>query len=246
MTRAPRPSIRAILFDKDGTLLDFQKTWAPLNRDAAAFAAGGDGALAHRLLAEHGMDPQTGITAPDSLLAAASNGEIATAWVASGAPFEGDALARELDRRFAAGASTAVPVTDLAELFGRLRARGLKLGIASSDSEGGIRAMMQRFGIDDLTDFVAGYDTGHGRKPGPGMVHAFCAAVGIDPAETAVVGDNLHDMDMAGAAGVALRVAVLTGTGTRANLAAHADACLDTIDQLEALLDARMLDAPAT
>lgn len=232
-----RRAIRGILFDKDGTLLDFQKTWGPMNAEAALFAAGGDRSLARRLLTVAGTDPDTLVTKPDSLLAAASNAEIASAWVAAGSPFEAGALLAALDQRFTEGAANAVPVADLSRLFGRLSARGYVLGIASSDSEGAIRAMTRRFEIDGHLRFCAGYDSGHGRKPGPGMFNAFCAAAGIAPSEAAVVGDNLHDMDMAAAGGAGARIAVLTGTGTRQTLELHSDACLESIELLEAWLD---------
>lgn len=232
-----RTPIRAVLFDKDGTLLDFQRTWGPMNFEAAHFAAGGDDGLARRLMEVGGMDPDTRVTRADSLLAAASNHEIAAAWAEAGSSFQTEPLARELDRRFAAGVVHAVPVTELDALFARLKQRGLKLGIASSDSEAGIRAMMDRFGLAPFVDFIAGYDTGHGRKPTAGMIVAFCAAVGVSASETAVVGDNLHDMHMAHAGGAGLKIAVLTGTGTRTSLAAHADICLDGITELETLLD---------
>ena len=41
--------IKAILFDKDGTLIDFDKTWAETNRKGALIAADGDTALADAL-----------------------------------------------------------------------------------------------------------------------------------------------------------------------------------------------------
>jgi phosphoglycolate phosphatase len=232
-----KPTIRAILFDKDGTLLDFQRTWGPMNVAAAKYAAQGDEGLARHLLSRGGMDPDTHITRPDSLLAASSTHEIAAAWVEAGSRFKVDDLAHEMDRMFTEGAVAAVPVTDLEALFARLKRRGLHLGIASSDSEAGIRAMVSHFGLAPHLDFVAGYDSGHGRKPTAGMVSGFLAAVGISAAEVAVVGDNLHDMEMANAAGAGLKVAVLTGTGTQASLSAHADVCLDGITDLEALLD---------
>ena len=52
-------AIRGILFDKDGTIIDYARTWVPLNREAANFAAGGDVALAAELLRAHGQDPDT-------------------------------------------------------------------------------------------------------------------------------------------------------------------------------------------
>ncbi len=93
------------------------------------------------------------------------------------------------------------------------------------------------FKLLGLLDFAAGYDSGHGFKPDPGMVHGFCARTGLVPAEVAVIGDNLHDLEMGRRGGVGLVVGVLTGTGERAELTAHADHVLDGIRDLEALLD---------
>lgn len=233
----PEGRVRAILFDKDGTLIDFQKTWGPLNRRAAALAARGDETLADHLMRVGGLDPRTGLTAADSLLAAANTLEIAEAWIAAGSAFAPGELAAALDDLFTRSAHEAVPVTDLHTLFARLKARGLKLGIASSDSEPSIRALATHLAITTHLDFVAGYDSGHGVKPGGGMVTAFCRAVGVPPAETVVVGDNLHDMAMGRAGAAAAVIGVLTGTGTEETLAAAADVCLPGIDALEAWLD---------
>ena len=128
-------------------------------------------------------------------------------------------------------------VPGLEEVIDRLKARGYTLGIATSDSQAGAHASLAHFGVLELMDFVAGYDSGHGQKPGPGQVHGFCAATGLVPQEVAVVGDNLHDLEMGRSAGAGLVVGVLTGTGERAHLAPHADHVLDSIAGLEALLD---------
>lgn len=229
--------ICAVLFDKDGTLLDFAASWGPTNRRAALHAANGDSSLADRLLHACGMDPTTGEVAADSLFAASSTGEIARAMVEHGSPFDVHDLTVALDGFFVDGAAHAVPLTDLAALFTRLQARGLRLGIASSDNEASIRLMVQHKGLADLVDFVAGYDSGHGVKPGPGMVHAFAEAVGVGVHEVLVVGDNTHDLHMARHAKAGLAVGVLSGTGTREHLEPIADHVLDSVDDLVALLD---------
>ncbi|MBB4064321.1 HAD family hydrolase [Gellertiella hungarica] len=231
-------TIRAILFDKDGTLLDYAKSWLPVNRELAIFAADGDQELANHLLRETGMDPETGYVVPDSLLAAGNTREISEGLVAAGARREMEELVAHMDGLFASAASRAVPVTDLRQFFESLHGKGYKLGIASSDNERSIRHTAERFGFAHLVHYVAGYDSGFGTKPEPGMVLGFSEATGIDVSEIAVVGDNNHDLHMGQRAGAGLKVGVLTGTGSRESLSAASDHCLNDITELESILPA--------
>lgn len=228
--------IKGILFDKDGTLLDYDESWLPVNRELARIAAEGDTALADHLLATCGMDPVTGHIVPDSLLAAGNTRQIAEGLVAAGSKVEVIELTIKLDDLFANAAEFSVPVTDLSVFFGRLHKRGFKLGIASSDNERSIRQTAQRFGISDYVDYIAGYDSGFGSKPEPGMVLGFCAATGLLPEEVAIVGDNNHDLHMGRNAKAGLTIAVLTGTGSRESLSGAADHVFDDITGIEALL----------
>ena len=58
--------IRGVLLDKDGTILDYAKTWVPINREIALAAAGGDRALTDTLLRAGGHDPDTDQVRPGS------------------------------------------------------------------------------------------------------------------------------------------------------------------------------------
>ncbi|MEX2200510.1 MAG: HAD family hydrolase [Dongiaceae bacterium] len=231
------PAIRAILFDKDGTLFDFHKTWMPGYRAIAAEVAQGDAALTARLLAATGLDPESGELDPASALAAGSNAEIAALWSAVVHHGDAETLTQRLDAWFGApGAVMPVPVTDLAVLFGRLRDRGLRLGIATMDSHAAALRSVDEYALGVHLDFIAGYDSGHGEKPGPGMVTAFCRSIGIAAPHVAVVGDTPHDMGMARAAGAGLAIGVLTGASPRYGLEALADRVIDSIADLERAL----------
>jgi haloacid dehalogenase superfamily, subfamily IA, variant 1 with third motif having Dx(3-4)D or Dx(3-4)E len=228
--------IAGILFDKDGTLIRYDESWGPVNREAARIAAAGDVQLEPLLLLAVGMDPQTGLTRADSLLAAGNAAEIALGFAAAGSPIDAAELTVLLDELFVRATEYAVPVTDLHALFSRLKARGLKLGIASSDNELSIRQTAERFGITSCVDFVAGYDSGFGTKPDAGMLLGFCAATRLEPRQVAMVGDNRHDLQMGANAGAGVKIGVLTGTGSRETLDGLADICVEDITALETLL----------
>ena len=230
-------AIRGILFDKDGTLLDFDATWLPAYRRGAEAVAGlAGGVRAEALLAAGGFDAASGRCAPRSVLAAGTNREIAEVWARLCA-LDVNVVAREIEREFfdAAGRD-AVPVTDLDAFFAALAARGFVLGVATMDGEAAARDALDRLGAGRHLAFLCGGDGGWGTKPGPGMVHAFLAATGLRAGEVMVVGDTPHDMEMGRAAGVGRRVAVLTGAGSRAVLEPLADHVLASIEVLDGVL----------
>lgn len=229
-------TITAILFDKDGTLIDFEQSWSTVNTKAAQLASQGERSLELRILEACGVDPRTGRTRPDSLFAAGSAADIARQMVAEGSKLRETDLTRSLDRLFESAASMAVPAAPLGELFSFLRKMGIGIGIASSDNEKSVRLTAKALGVHEQVDFFCGYDTGYGVKPEPGMVFGFSAAIGCQTRNVAVVGDNRHDMEMGRKAGAGATVGVLSGTGTRATLAPLADICIESVAALPALL----------
>lgn len=232
--------IRAILFDKDGTLFSYHETWGPILNEAAALAAEGDESLVPSLLEAVGYDAASGRILGGSVFAGGQTVELATLWRELGVKRELPHLVEELDNLFAREAPVrSHPVTDLQGLFSALRSRGFRLGLATNDGEASAWATITRFGLAEHLEFHCGYDSGYGAKPSPGMVDAFCARLGLGPECVAVVGDNSHDLDMGRAAGAGFLVGVLTGTSVREDLAPLADAVIDSIADLPALLGER-------
>ncbi|MCP3690182.1 MAG: HAD family hydrolase, partial [Gammaproteobacteria bacterium] len=206
-------------------------------KNAAMDFSGNVPMLADALLGEHGYDHHRKRFIGGSLLAAGNNRDIALAWCKQlgenieGAEFE--ARYRYLSHIFQQQAAEhAKPVANLKQTLTELKRSGLALGVATSDSFAGIHKTLQAFDVLNQFDFLCGYDSGHGVKPSAGMVQAFCTAQSIAPAQTIVIGDNKHDIEMGRNAAAGLCVGVLTGTSTRAELEPIADIVFDDISGL--------------
>lgn len=235
--------LRGIVFDKDGTLVDFERTWTPVFVESAAALADGIGRpeMASVWLQTTGRDAATGRVLPDTLLASGTTDVVAARWKAISPELpELDELVPWLDAFWERRTlELLAPVGDLVGLFGGLRGRGLRLGVATNDTEKAAHATLRRLGIADRMDFVAGYDSGHGAKPAPGMILAFCAAMALDPAEVVMVGDSPADLAAGRAAGCGRVVGVLTGTSPAEVLAPLADMVVDDVHAVWGALEGR-------
>ena len=220
---------QAILFDKDGTLFDFQKTWAgsigALIRDQAE----GDKSFAERFAAALGFDLKRNLFLPQSVVIAGTAQQTAAVM----APFYSghtiDDLVKKIDH--SARDVVQVPVLPLAPFFDRLLADNYRIGVATNGGEVATLWQFDHLEITGKFHFVAGFDSGFGAKPDPGMCTAFCQAVALPPEETVMVGDSLHDLHAGRGAGMQT-VAVLTGVATAQDLAPHADVVLPDIGHL--------------
>jgi phosphoglycolate phosphatase len=231
-------SVLGVLFDKDGTLVDFDETWGPATHAIIHALAAGDPELmrAQADTLQFSLDDKR--FHPTSPLIAGSSASYGQLWGDSLGRTDIAALKREIDRLAAIESLKALtPIGEPAVALGALKAMGLRLGIATNDSEHSARRQVVALGLDEAIEFVAGYDSGHGGKPEPGMVLAFARHLGVAPDQIAMVGDSLHDLEAARAAG-ALAVAVLSGPAGREELAPHADHVVDDIEALPALFAA--------
>ncbi|MFW8634428.1 HAD family hydrolase [Cribrihabitans pelagius] len=226
--------VDAFLFDKDGTLFDFAATWNGWAAGVLERLSGGDRDRKEAMAAAISYDLDRRAFNPDSLVIAGTNDEVAAVL----APFVPGMEAPELAEFLAHSAAEAelAPAVPLAEFLDGLLARGLKLGVMTNDAELSARSQLERAGIMDRFAFIAGCDSGHGAKPAPEPLLAFCAAAGVAPGRTAMVGDSCHDLEAGAAAGM-LRIAVLTGMALHDELAPHADTVLPDIGHIPAWLD---------
>ena len=233
--------IKGILFDKDGTLVDFNATWLSIADFMAMDAAEGDRWKADRLLSAAGFDFVSKRFKPDSIFASGTNMDVVELWF----PRLSDedqmlAVARFNDITSVQGSSMAVALPGIVGALKALHKRSYRLGVATNDSTAGAEKTLVTLGVAQLFTAAYGYDAVANPKPAPDTIMAFCDLTGLKPAEIAMVGDNRHDLEMARAGGCGLAVGVLSGTGTRESLSSIADIVLDSVADLPDFLSARV------
>ncbi len=228
----PAMPFDAILFDKDGTLVDFDRTWGVAAYHVMmTLSAGDDGAL-HRLAEVSGFDLRDKSFRPHSPCLSGSLVDYGPLWAEALGRRDLARLYEEIGGLFRILAlETLTPIGNPAALFAQLGGMGFKLGIVSNDSEKSIRLHAGLLGIAEDLDYLAGQDSGYGAKPAPGMITAFAASFHIPPARIAVVGDTLTDLRAAHAAG-AIAIGVLSGPAFAQDLALEADFILDSVHDL--------------
>lgn len=231
--------IKAVLFDKDGTLLDFERTWGPACRDLFLELCEGSMSRAETLASATGFRLHDLSFAADSPLIAGSISQFSGLFAKELQCPDGEELQTRLARLFDIhGRRHATAIEGVGPVLRRLTARGLALGIATNGGEEEARGQIATLGWTPLFPFVAGYDSGHGSKPAPGMIAAFVDWLGLEPDEVAMVGDSIHDMQAARSAGV-MAVAVLTGprgVAAQADLSPHADVVLSGLSEFPTVL----------
>lgn len=99
-----------------------------------------------------------------------------------------------------------------------LKQQGYWLAVATGKGRSGLDRSIVQTGTADFWTATACAGE-YASKPAPDMVLALCSELGLDPAQTLVVGDTTHDLEMAANA-KAPAVAVPTGAHSVAQLAA--------------------------
>ncbi len=228
--------IKGIIFDKDGTLFDFAATWEVWAGSFLMRLSNGDTDKAAKIGKAIGFDLVHQKFTPNSVVIAGTPSEIAQALLPFYLDHSVETLLDVLNDE--AEKAPQEPAVDLAPLLSVFRSRGLRLGVATNDTEKPARAHLKQAGITKFFDFIAGYDSGFGGKPAPGQLLAFAAHVALDPAQIVMVGDSTHDLHAGRAAGMKT-IGVLTGLAGEAVLSPFADAVLPDIGHLPAWLDAQ-------
>lgn len=111
---------------------------------------------------------------------------------------------------------------------------GFKKAVISNKREDLSKKLLEELGLSEYFDLIIGSDTAGERKPSPVPVLYVIAKFGLSPEESVIVGDSNYDMEAGKRAGVRT-IAVTYGYRPRENLIG-ADYIIDDIRELVPLV----------
>ncbi|CAM4307921.1 haloacid dehalogenase [Bacillus manliponensis] len=230
-------TIKAILFDKDGTLMDFHSIWVKVAEEVVT-----EFINRHRLpitlktaiLSEIGVDGE--FVDPYSALAAGTSKDLAhllQKHVPSVAYSEvHEWVSESLFSTLYKQRSHMKMTANLPKLLTTLKEKNYIVGIVTADDYASTELFLQQYELQSFFDFIVTSDTFPVQKPNKQIVEVFCSKFNIRPNEVVIVGDTPTDLHLAKNSGAGYGIGVLSGTGDEKTLAPLADVLLPSVEEL--------------
>ena len=221
--------IRSILFDKEGTILQFTEGWVD---SIVGFFENKilDDKKKRKLFKEIGIREDGGVE-ENSILSSETAMDLAIIF-SKYLDEDLDEIYGELDDhllRYLKENNKFIRETcDLRKLFEALRDRKILIGIFTSDNYRQAKYSMDYLGLDSFIDFYAAADI-YKKKPNKESLEVFKKKYSLEDQEIIIVGDSRVDMVFGEDT---VKVGVLCGTGSREMLAKYTDNIIDDPSQV--------------
>ena len=226
-------NIKGIIFDKDGTLFDFQRSWGDKTFYFLNALSGGSSHLLNKLANKLSFDLNQKIFYPDSIFIAGTADET-VALLQPLIPERSTENIKAIQTQSYAN-QKQIPVKNLFNILKNLYAAGYIMSVATNDLEGPTKTQLKNAGILNFFSDVLGADSGYGAKPNPLQLIELKRRKNLKSQQILMVGDSPHDLIAAKNAGVK-SFGVLTGVASRTDLEAHSKIVCEDISYLSAWL----------
>ncbi|MHB9033865.1 MAG: HAD family hydrolase [Anaerolineae bacterium] len=234
-----------VIFDKDGTLIEFAPLWhAWFSRLLAALQGRvkilGDDFI-HELAEVLGYHPDDDSWRPEGPLTLATIDEVLT--LIAGILYrrhimpwrQAKSLLVETECQVRSNLPMrrlALPVGDARTFLAHLRQNGLHTAIATSDVRQITEMSLEAAGILDLLEVIICADDVQSVKPDPEAIFTICQRLNLPPSRCIMVGDSIDDLSMGRAAGVMASIGITSGANPADILAPLADVLIHDIHEI--------------
>lgn len=233
-----------IIFDKDGTLIDFDAFWVPVSVNAIGMALERldmDATLAEEILEAYGV--HHGVTSIKGVLCKgtyAGMGQIAYG-ILQKHGFTGSVedVTQTVTAAYIESVDAGIikpTCPELVDTLSELKARGKRLAVVTTDHVEMTKKCLRSLGIEGLFDKVYCDDGVAPTKPDPFCVYDVCRTFGIEKEKLVMVGDTETDVDFARNAGIRV-IGIAKADVNREILCGIADAVLPAISQLSCVIE---------
>ncbi len=237
-------AIKWILFDKDGTLIDFDMSWMKIgiqmvDQFVERFISDEDQAHAYQTL---GVNKETNQIEPGTPMACGSLDEIIQNFNALAGEDVGE-WTRQTSQYLIDHREPEIKwIEGMVEALETLKAQGYRIGIITSDTKKGTDQFIEATDTEAFFDLVISTEANAAEKPDPAVLNPlFDQEKGLKAEEIAIVGDNPNDIQTAVNAHLGLSVAVLTGVG-QAHEFKQADYVVETAPEVVNILKGQSSD----
>ncbi len=239
-------NLKGIVFDKDGTLFDYAQVWAEVLSEAitTAFAEMGKNKGKHKraqqaMLRLMGIDDE-GNTLSDGLVFTHKRRVIIKRYLMYCIRYRIPVIKTfrvyhqniKNSEMLVAERLKSLDFSMQQQLFAKLKERGYRIGIITSDTETSTQVFLSTMGLEHMVDFLSTRDSKYHKKPHPQAFEAFCSRFSLSPSEVAMVGDTETDMKMARKAKAGYTIAVLSGSNDKKLLRRFADVVYNDVSYL--------------
>ncbi|MHA6534014.1 HAD family hydrolase [Paenibacillus sp. BAC0078] len=223
-------SVSAILFDKDGTLLQFVSLWGSwsncfleqftrqLEQRGLEFPASSLPSLlgtvhdAEGSITDYDRNGPLAMGTMNDLYAilAWQAYQLGLSWAESKELVD---LCRQEADAILERNRPVLPLPGLLRFLNDCAASGIAMAVVTADETATAEAHLRWLGIREYFSAVIGTDQVERGKPFPDMVLLACERLGVQPGAAAVIGDTNGDMRMAKAAGAAVAIGIAGAAG---------------------------------
>lgn len=235
---------KAILFDKDGTLLDFDALWLTITYKAVddiLKKVNQESIPPEEILRALGVE--NGRTDINGVLCRGTYAEMGQAIYGvlkgHGCDWKTEEVTRlttEAYHRHSSEGRIKPDCVNLSEVLQTLKKRGILLAVVTTDDALITQKCLQALGIAGLFDAVYTDDGKVPAKPDPYCLHDFCKKQGLSAEEVVMVGDTLTDMRFAKNGGIKA-VGIAKSERNKRILEDTADAVIPDISYIFDVLD---------